>query len=182
MKCYTGPGAHEKAVKYMQALNMNVHESGATAVADEVVMDDMHGTDMKRNKDDGDVNYTNQSNGMQPCSDCAYFHGNQCALVNGDINAGGHCDMFEQALHTGGMSVMQMAITKASFDPSSGEMRWVAVTSDTDPDSYNERMSLELYRSFLKRIQTSEPAPEVLRSSFWQGGLPYLSVSHYLDL
>ena len=33
-----------------------------------------------------------------------------------------------------------------------------------------------------KRITINELAPEDFRSTFWQGGMPYISVSHYPDL
>ena len=76
----------------------------------------------------------------------------------------------------------ELMITKASVDPDTGEMRWAAVTSDTERDLYNERMSIPLYRSFIRRITDKTPVPAVLASDFWSGGLPYVSVSHYLDL
>jgi len=75
-----------------------------------------------------------------------------------------------------------MAITKASLDEATGEMRWVASASDTDEDSYGDNMSLELFQDFIRRIEENEPAPEEFRSEFWQGGKPYLSISHYPDL
>src|SRR5512139_1728767 len=65
-------------------------------------------------------------------------------------------------------------------------MRWAAVNSDTDPDSHEERMSLELYSDFISHIENKDPIPEIFRSAvcsdFWCGGKPYLSVSHYPDL
>ena len=73
-------------------------------------------------------------------------------------------------------------INKASFDKATQEMRWYAVASDIEPDSYNDEMSLELYSDFMRRIETNESPPERHRSDYWNGGLPYLSVSHYLDL
>lgn len=73
-------------------------------------------------------------------------------------------------------------INRASYNKATGEMRWFAVASDTDPDSYNDEMSLELYADFIKRIESEELPPERHRSKFWSGGKPYLSISHYLDL
>lgn len=55
-------------------------------------------------------------------------------------------------------------ITKATLDDD-GRMLWAATASDTDPDSYSERMSLELYESFLNRLDSDNP--------------PYLSLAHY---
>ncbi len=78
---------------------------------------------------------------------------------------------------------MSMYITKASI--TNGTMTWAAVNSDTDKDSYEERMSLELYKDFLANIEKGE-IPEEFRdavcSKFWCGGMPYISVSHYSDL
>lgn len=75
-----------------------------------------------------------------------------------------------------------LAITKASFDPTTGERRWIATASDTDLDSYGDKMSMELFMDFCDRIAKKEQAPEDFRSEFWSGGMPYLSVSHYPDL
>lgn len=84
------------------------------------------------------------------------------------------------------MVEMPMYITRASIDDKK-VMRWSAVNSDTDPDSYEERMSLELYKDFLGRINNKEPVPSIFKSAaitsdFWKGGMPYLSISHYPDL
>ena len=73
-------------------------------------------------------------------------------------------------------------VSKAAFDKKTQERRWSAVTSDIDPDSYDDEMSLELYSDFEKRSESKELPPESHRSDFWSGGLPYLSISHYLDL
>lgn len=74
-------------------------------------------------------------------------------------------------------------ISKSSIH--NGEMRWSAVNSDTDWDLYGERMSLELYRSMIGKIQSKSPPPEMfaplVTSDFWKGGMPYLSIAHYSD-
>jgi len=75
-----------------------------------------------------------------------------------------------------------MFITKATQDPEAKTMRWSAVTSDTERDLTTERMSVVLFRNFIKRIESEEPAPEPLQSKAWQGGKPYMSLAHYLDL
>jgi hypothetical protein len=80
------------------------------------------------------------------------------------------------------LSEFSFYISKAYIDNDSQQMRWQAVNSDTDPDLYNDEMTLELYSDFLQRIESKEPPPERHRSDFWFGGIPYLSVSHYLDL
>ena len=81
-----------------------------------------------------------------------------------------------------GMVEFSLTIVKAAFDKASGEMRWSAVASDTDWDSYEERMSLELFSDFVRRAETGEPPPKPFCSDGWCGGLPYPSVAHYSDL
>lgn len=85
----------------------------------------------------------------------------------------------EQSLHT-----IPMYISKSSISDA-GEMRWSAVSSDIDWDLYGERMSLELYKSMISKIQNNEKPPEAFRefvtSDYWQGGMPYLSIAHYSD-
>jgi hypothetical protein len=61
------------------------------------------------------------------------------------------------------------------------DMVWEGVMSDTLPDAYDDEMTDELYGDFLSRINQGELAPEEYRSEFWEGGMPYLSVSHYSD-
>lgn len=80
-------------------------------------------------------------------------------------------------------SEFSMYITKASIHH--GVMRWSAVNSDTDPDSYQERMSRELFEDFISRIENEDEIPEPFRklacSEYWCGGMPYVSISHYSD-
>lgn len=82
------------------------------------------------------------------------------------------------------LAEFSMYITKAVLDGKT--MRWAAVNSDTDPDSHEERMSLELYQDFISHINNHEDIPEIFRSgacsNYWCGGMPYLSISHYPDL
>jgi len=73
-------------------------------------------------------------------------------------------------------------IHKASLDKATQTMRWYATASDIDADSYNDNMTLELYEDFLSRIESKELPPERHRSEYWAGGIPYISISHYLDL
>ena len=75
-----------------------------------------------------------------------------------------------------------LRLEKASLDKPSGEMHWRMVASDTDADSYNDSMSLELFNDFIGRAESGEQVPDDYRSDFWSGGMPYLSVSHYPDL
>ena len=76
-----------------------------------------------------------------------------------------------------------MTVVKASLHKATQEMRWRAVASDTDWDQYGERMSLELFNDFVRRIEDELPVPEpfssVVCEDGWCGGMPYLSVAHY---
>ena len=79
---------------------------------------------------------------------------------------------------------MSMRITKASYnktDPNA--MRWSAIDSDTEDDLYQEKMSIELYRDFVSRIENHTPIPEPFAEAIceadWCGGMPYLSIAHY---
>jgi hypothetical protein len=74
-----------------------------------------------------------------------------------------------------------MYIDKAVYNKESQEYRWHCVASDIDEDSYKDNMSLELFGKFLSRIESGEAPPEKYTSEFWDGGMPYLSLSHYSD-
>lgn len=84
----------------------------------------------------------------------------------------------------GSLQEFSMYISKSSL--SDGVMRWSAVNSDTDPDLYGERMTIELYRSMLDKIDRNEMPPMAFRdmvvSDYWKGGMPYVSLAHYPDL
>jgi len=80
------------------------------------------------------------------------------------------------------LASFSMAITKTSYDKLTNTRRWKAVASDIEDDLYDDNMTLELYEDFLRRIESKEQPPESFRSEFWNGGMPYLSVSHYPDL
>ncbi len=80
------------------------------------------------------------------------------------------------------LSEFSLRIERAAYDKATGERRWRAVASDTDEDSRQDNMSLELFNNFIDRIVSNEEVPEQFRSDFWKGGMPYLSVSHYPDL
>jgi len=75
-----------------------------------------------------------------------------------------------------------LAITKAGLDKASNTMFWTACASDTEEDLAGDNMTLELFNDFVHRIETNELAPEQFRSNYWQGGMPYISISHYPDL
>lgn len=73
-------------------------------------------------------------------------------------------------------------ITKTSYDKKTGEMRWSAAASDTDKDLDEQAMTVELFDDFVSKANSGEKVPEPFQSEFWQGGMPYISVSHYPDL
>lgn len=74
-----------------------------------------------------------------------------------------------------------MVLKDISYNKTEEKMRWKADASDIDTDSHDDSMSLELFADFLARIESKEKPPEEFCSEFWQGGLPYLSISHYSD-
>ena len=79
---------------------------------------------------------------------------------------------------------LSMYISKVSVDKGAGGvMRWRGTASDIDYDLYSERMSNELYDDFINRINTDQKVPETFRSALgedeWDGGMPYVSLSHY---
>ena len=80
------------------------------------------------------------------------------------------------------LSEFSFEINRASINPDTGERKWRADTSDTEIDSYGDKMSIPLYKDFLSRIEKMEEPPEGFGSEFWNGGLPYLSLSHYPDI
>ena len=81
-----------------------------------------------------------------------------------------------------GVSQKHLFITKVSEDRQTGERRWFAKASGVERDLYDERMSLTLFKDFIKRVENRDEVPEAFSSKAWNGGLPYLGVAHYLDL
>lgn len=73
-----------------------------------------------------------------------------------------------------------MRITKAQYGKDN-KMRLQMVASDTEADSFEEKMSLELFNNFIAR--RNQPVPEafadIVCEESWQGGDPYLSLAHY---
>ena len=80
------------------------------------------------------------------------------------------------------LSEFSLYISRASFDKATQHMNWFAVASDTGDDSFQDNMTESLFDDFVNRIKTEELPPEKYRSSFWSGGMPYMSLSHYPDL
>lgn len=83
-----------------------------------------------------------------------------------------------------GVVEMSLRITKASYNKSEDTPRnWTAIDSDIDEDLYQEKMSIDLYKDFINRIETHTPVPEQFKSIIcendWCGGMPYLSLAHY---
>lgn len=81
------------------------------------------------------------------------------------------------------LAEFSMTITKASIpNKADRTMRIRMVSSDTGEDVFEERMSNELFDDFVTRIDDNSPVPEpfdVVCEDGWEGGMPYLSVSHY---
>jgi hypothetical protein len=98
-------------------------------------------------------------------------------------NAGWHKDeKTDKWVHKAYLQEFSLRIERAGLDKPTGDLLWRMVASDTDADSYNDSMSLELFQDFLARSNSGELVPEQFRSDFWSGGMPYLSISHYPDL
>ena len=93
-------------------------------------------------------------------------------------------EIVEPVVHRSGIVEMSMRISKASYNKSeSAPMRWTAIDSDDDWDLYEERMSIDLYRDFVDRIEKGIPVPEPFADAIcehdWCGGMPYLSIAHF---
>jgi hypothetical protein len=143
-----------------------------------------------------EVNFTKDAGSPQlECSACQYFEAGRCNLLKIAVGVDDYCDAFAANLQTGRKSSREaqaevavsaieipMFITRVSTDRQSGARRWHATASGLAKDLYAERMSIQLYKDFIKRINTREPAPEPFTSKAWNGGLPYLGIAHYLDL
>ena len=84
--------------------------------------------------------------------------------------------------HKAELARFSFTVKRAAFDKVTQEMRWRADTSDVEVDKREDNMTQELYADFLRHIDEGILAPEEYRSDFWEGGLPYVSVSHYPDL
>lgn len=129
------------------------------------------------------------------CSACQNFESGFCRLLKLAVKPGDVCDAFVGNLKDGRKSNVDaqtevlmrtvevpLFINRVSIDRQTGERRWYATASGVEKDLYKERMSVELYKDFINRIETREPAPEQFASKSWNGGLPYLGIAHYLDL
>lgn len=127
------------------------------------------------------------------CGDCHFFTGEACRIVEGEIDHDDVCNQFDPALEKGNVSSatvvaseqlphLDMYVYRVSENPQTGVRRWFATASGTKVDKYNERMSVPLFKDFIKRAESREPAPEPFASKAWMGGLPYLGIAHYLDL
>jgi len=126
------------------------------------------------------------------CGDCIFFEAGACQIVEGRIDEDDVCDQFEPNLKDGSMQAEQaversvratdMWITRVSKDKKTGKRRWYATSSGVKKDLYNERMSVDLFDDFIKRIDAGDEPPPMFTSDAWSGGMPYLGVAHYLDL
>lgn len=137
------------------------------------------------------------------CGDCRYNVEETCFIVDTAVMPGDYCDEFQPGFEKGhipspsGQTLNVMSqqrgfygaevpcalyITRVAKDPKTGRKTWFATSSGTKVDAYGERMSVDLFRDFVRRIEGNEDVPEVFASVAWKGGNPYLGVAHYLDL
>jgi hypothetical protein len=79
------------------------------------------------------------------------------------------------------LTEFSLVVRSVGLNKKTGERYWKASTSDIFPDSYNDEMSMSLYRSFLDKIEGGEKPPAQYRSDTWDGGMPYVSVSHFRE-
>ena len=73
-------------------------------------------------------------------------------------------------------------ITKATYDKLTNERRWSGTLSDTQKDTYGEKMSLQLFQDFINHITHGDPIPAPYQTDYFKGGMPYVSLAHYPDL
>jgi len=133
------------------------------------------------------------------CGECLYFEAGKCTrgiigLTN--VDAGDACSEFRHNLVDGTMSHMEaeavlgmasltlrhLFINRVSEDPQTGVRRWYSTSSGIKRDLFDERMSIGLFKDFIKRIENREIPPDPFISKAWNGGLPYVGIAHYLDL
>lgn len=130
------------------------------------------------------------------CGDCHFYQGETCRIVEGKIAYEDVCNQFEPAREKGSMTAdvadaigraaadlpsLDMYIYRVSENKQTGTRRWFATASGVKLDKYEERMSVPLFKDFIRRAETREPVPDAFASKAWNGGLPYLGVAHYLD-
>jgi hypothetical protein len=125
------------------------------------------------------------------CGNCRYFQGGTCEIVEGAIGPDDVCQFFAVVENRGNMTVEEMPIravqktmyiTRVSENRKSGKRTWFATASGVKEDAYGERMSVDLYHDFVDRMEKREPVAAPFGSDFWNGGMPYLSIAHHLDL
>lgn len=135
------------------------------------------------------------------CGDCRWYEASICTrgIVGLDrVDADDVCDEYRRNFVDGSMSNqeaqatlarasmsthgMNLFIHRVAQDPQTGERRWYSTSSGVKRDLYGERMSIGLFKDFIRRIEKRESPPEPFTSKAWNGGLPYLGIAHYLDL
>jgi len=79
------------------------------------------------------------------------------------------------------LTEFSLLINAATHNKKADTLRWKASASDVQDDLYEDNMTAELFSDFINRIDKNEAVPEFYQSDYWKGGMPYLSVSHYLD-
>lgn len=147
----------------------------------------------------GGANYNAETGDSgRKCDECVYFAADRCDKWKRKVAPDGICNaysprpegrlsMSEAIINPESPEAMPMRstdlyITRVSLDPQTRQRRWYATASGTKKDLYGDNMTVMLFKDFIKRIERGDEAPEPFKSRSWNGGLPYLSVAHYLDL
>lgn len=90
-------------------------------------------------------------------------------------------------VHESAIAEMSLTVVKASYEKSESDpnkkRRILMVSSDTDPDLYDESMSKSLFQDFVDHINNKHDIPEPFKSAicedYWCGGMPYISIAHF---
>ena len=135
----------------------------------------------------------NGGTGDALCGNCRFFEGGVCQIVDGTIAPADICNFYEPIRSSGHMNAglatlpsttvrRTMHINRVSENKQTGKKYWFATASGIKHDAYEERMSVDLFKDFIHNIETRTKLPELFSTNYFNGGLPYLSVAHYLDL
>ncbi|KKN47162.1 hypothetical protein LCGC14_0665580 [marine sediment metagenome] len=127
------------------------------------------------------------------CGNCRFLEGALCQIVEGAIEPSDICNLYEPIRSSGHMNAglatlpsttvrRTMFINRVSENKQTGKKYWFATASGINYDEYKDRMSVELFQDFIQKIEARTKLPELFSTSYFNGGLPYLSVAHYQDL
>lgn len=77
------------------------------------------------------------------------------------------------------LNAAALRIVKTSFDKAESKFRWFAQASSTEMDLDDQNTTEELFDNFVKHIVEQIAPPDQFKIQKWNGGLPYLSISHF---